>query len=104
VAIRHRQQLGLAGGEPVLGRRPLALGTVPVATGVVGDLGVGAVLTSRHVAAERGGAAALDRRHHLELTEAQVAAIGTAPSWPVGAEDIRDLQRATRHRNAPDLR
>ncbi len=31
-------------GEPVLGRRPLAFGTVPVAAGVVGDVALAAVL------------------------------------------------------------
>ncbi len=48
VVVGHRQQLGLARGEPVLGRRALALGAVPVAAGIVGDLDVVAVLAARH--------------------------------------------------------
>ena len=42
---------------------------------------------------ERRGAAALDRAHRLELAEAHV----TAPSGPVVAEDVRDLQSWTGH-------
>ena len=42
--------------------------------------------------AERGAAAVLHGRHDLELAETEVALLSVAPSWPVGAEDIRDLQ------------
>ena len=59
---------------------------------------------SRDMAAERGGAAALDGRHDLELAETQMACLGLTPSRPVGAEDIRDLQRVTRHASAPGSR
>ena len=47
--------------------------------------------------AERRRAAALDRRHDLELVEADVPGIGSAPRRPVVAEDVRDLQRWTGH-------
>ena len=43
--------------------------------------------------AERGRAAGLDRRHHLELAEAQVAGMGRTPGGPLAAEDIGDLER-----------
>ena len=59
--IADRQQIGLAGGEPVLRRRALALGTVAIATGVVGDPAVAAILTALDMAAEGGRTAALDR-------------------------------------------
>ncbi len=39
----------------------------------------------------------LDGRHDPELAEAQMAGLGPTPGRPVGAEDIRDLQRRTRH-------
>ena len=46
----------------------------------------------------KGEAAALfDGRHDLQLAEAQVAARLLTQSWPVGAEDIRDLQGGTFH-------
>jgi hypothetical protein len=58
--IADRQQIGLAGGEPVLRRRALALGTVAIATGVVGDPAVAAIFTALDMAAEGGRTAALD--------------------------------------------
>ena len=93
VVVRHRQQLGLALGQPFLRRHGLALGTMPVAAGIVGDVRVGAVLAARDMPAESRRAAALDGRHHLQLAEAHMAGIGSAPCRPVAAEDIRDLQR-----------
>jgi hypothetical protein len=44
------------------------------------------------MAAERCRAATLDCTHDLHLLEADVAAVGFAPSGTVVAEDIRDLQ------------
>src|SRR5258708_39138064 len=70
---------------------------MPVTTGVVGDLRVGAVLVlaARHMAAERCRAAVLDRRHHLELAEAGMAGVGFTPRRSMAAEDIRNLQVRT---------
>ena len=70
---------------------------MPIAAAVVGDRRVRAVLTARDMAAERRRAAALDRRHHLQLAEAHMAGIGFTPSRPVVAEDVRNLQRWTGH-------
>ena len=47
--------------------------------------------------AESRRATALDRRHHLQLAEADVAGIGFTPSGPVVAEDVRNLQNWTGH-------
>src|SRR5262244_3486374 len=73
---------------------------MPVTTGVVGDLRIGAlvVLAARDMAAERCRAAVLDRRHHLELAEADMAGVGLAPRRSMAAEDIRNLQPLTRQR------
>src|ERR1700730_7823700 len=49
--VRHRQQIGLARGEPFLGGGALALGTMPVAATVVGDDRVGAALATCHMPA-----------------------------------------------------
>src|SRR4029077_12804614 len=77
----------------------LALRTMPVAAGVVGDDGVPArlVLPAPNMTAEGRPAAALDRAHHLELAEAHMAAVGATPSGPVIAEDVRDFQSWTGH-------
>jgi hypothetical protein len=93
VEVGYRQQIGLALDEPVLGRGPLALGTVPVATAVVGDLVVIAVHADRDMAAESRGSATLDGRHHLELAEADMTGMGFAPGSAMIAEDVGDLQR-----------
>src|SRR5262249_46847353 len=99
VEVGHLQQLGLARLQPLPRLTALALRTVPVAAGVVGDDGVPArlVLAARDVATESRRAAALDRAHRLELTEAHMAAVGTTPSGPVIAEDVRDLHSWTGH-------
>ena len=97
VIVRHRQQLGLALGEPFLRGGALALRAVPVAAGVVGDGRIGAVLAARDMAAEGRRAAALDRRHHLQLVEADMAGIGLTPCRAMVAEDIRNLQSRARH-------
>ncbi len=68
-----------------------------IAARVIGDLRIAAVLVlaARNMAAERCRAAVLDRRHHLELAEADMAGIGLAPRRSMAAEDIRNLQRWT---------
>ena len=92
VIVGNRQEFRLALGEPLPRRRALALRAVTVAAGVVGDAFVRAVLAALDVAAERGGAAGLDRRHDLQLGEADMAGVGLAPRRPVGAKDVGDLQ------------
>jgi hypothetical protein len=97
VEVGHGQEIGFALRQPVRRGGSLAFGAVAVAAGVVGDLGVAAVLTSRDMATESRGAAALDRRHHLELAEAHVTGVGGTPRSPVVAEDVRDLQPGAAH-------
>src|SRR6202022_4735575 len=72
---------------------------MPVATGIVGDLGMAArrVLAARDMPAERSRATALDRTHHLQLLEAHMPAVGLAPGRTVIAENVRDLQSWSSH-------
>jgi len=93
VEVADREQVRLALGQPGAGGGSLALGAVPVATAVVGDAPVPAVLAGFDVAAQRGGAATLDRRHHLQLGKAQMPGMGGPVCWPHGAEDVGDLDR-----------
>jgi hypothetical protein len=58
--VADRQQVGLAGGEPVLRRRALALGAMAVAARVVSDPAVAAILAALDMAAEGSRAAVLD--------------------------------------------
>ena len=55
------------------------------------------VLAARDMAAERRRAAALDRRHDLQLAEAHMTGVGFTPRRSMVAEDIRNLQPWTRH-------
>ena len=92
VEVADWQQVGLALGEPRARRRTLALGAVPVAAAVVGDPPMPAVLTGLDVTAKRSGATMLDRRHDLELVQAQVPGMGDPVGRAGSAEDIGDLE------------
>jgi hypothetical protein len=104
VEVADRQQIGLAGGEPVLRRRALALGTMAVAARVVGDPAVAAILAVLDMTAEGCRAAAFDGRHHLELAEAHMPGIGSAPGGRMVMEDVCDLQLRAAHRRRARLR
>ncbi len=97
VVILHGQKVCLTCFEPALCGATLALRAVPVAARVIGDLRLRARCTAQRVAAERDAAALFDGRHDLQLAEAQMPALMTPPSRPVGAEDIRDLQGGAFH-------
>src|SRR5580704_14276341 len=80
VIIGNRQEFGFPLGEPRSGRRALTPWAMAVATRVVRDGLVGAVLAARDMAAERCRAAVLDRRQRLQLAEAHMAGVGLTPS------------------------
>ena len=61
VEIADRQQIGLAGRKPILRRRTLTFWAMAVATRVVSDAAVAAILAALDMPAERGRAALLDR-------------------------------------------
>src|SRR5262249_10137270 len=93
VEIRHGQEFGLAVGQPLLGSGGLALWAMPIATGVVGNTQVCAGLAAFDMTAQNRRSAALDRRHHLELAEADMAGMGHTPSRSAAAENVRHLDR-----------
>ena len=86
------QKLGLALGQPSPRRRAM-----PIAAAIIGDDFVGAVFAARDMPAKGRCAAALDRRHYLQLAEAHVAGVGLAPRRSVVTEDIRDFQNGPPH-------
>jgi hypothetical protein len=69
---------------------------------VIGDAAVAAVLAALDMATQRGGAAGLDRRHHLDLGQAHMAGMRRAPGWSMNSEDIGDLERRS-HPDQPEL-
>src|SRR3981189_3689160 len=72
---------------------------MPVAAGVVGDLGMAArrVLAARDMAGGRRPTTAPERPHHLQLIEAHRPAVGLTPGRTVVAENVRDLQSWSSH-------
>jgi hypothetical protein len=64
---------------------------MPVAARVVGDALVPAVRTGLDVTAQCGGATLLDRRHDLELIQAQMPGMGISVDRSGGMEDTGDL-------------
>ena len=100
VIILDWEQIGLSVGKPLPGRTALTLGAVAVATRIVGNLEPGAVITAQDMAAEAGTATLLDRCHHLQLAEADMACVVAPPRRPVVAEDIRHLQGRPCHRRS----
>ncbi len=97
VEVGHGQQIGLPPLQPSPGGLPLALRAVPVAAGVVADRRVGAAVAARDMAAERRRAAGSDRRHDLELAEAQMPAMACREGVAMPVQDIRDLEKRPRH-------
>ena len=90
--VADREEIGLLGVEPGTCCGALAPRAMPVATGVIGDPLVSTVITGFNVAAESCSAAGLDRRHDLELVQAQVSGMGSAIGRPGSSEDIGDLE------------
>jgi len=54
-----------------------------------------AVLAGLDVAAQRSGATMLDRRHDLELMQAQMTGMGGPVGGTCYAEDVGDLERGS---------
>lgn len=73
--VRHAEQFFLSRGEPALTRLRLALRTVPVTAGVIGDGPMAASRTVIDMAAQRGRAATLDGAQHFQLLIAQPGSI-----------------------------
>ena len=70
---------------------------------VVGDPEIAAVVAAIDMAAESRRPAVLDRRHDLELLQAQVPGLGGAVGGTGGPQDVGDLERGAQRlsRQAP---
>ena len=101
VEVAYREQVRLALSQPGARRRALALGAVPVAAAVVGDADQAAVVTGVDVPAESGGSTVLDRRHDLELRQAQVPGLSSPVRRARGTEDVGDLEGGAQRRQPP---
>ena len=92
VIIGRGQEVRLPRRQPSLRSPPLALGTMAVAAGIIGDTRMSAGLATLDVTAERRCATNLNRRHDAALGKAQMASVGHAPCLAVATEDIRHFQ------------
>ncbi len=84
-AAIHRKMLTLVSQLPITGSAHKAA--------IVRNAPVPAVLAGIDVAAKGRRAAVLDRRHDLELGQAQMTGLGGAIGGSFGSEDVGDLER-----------
>src|SRR5262249_12372369 len=75
-----------------------------IAARVVRDAAVAAILAALDMAAERGRAALLDRRHDLELGQAHMPGIGSARVGPMAMKNVCALQPRAAHGRRAILR
>ena len=97
VEVLGGQQVRAALFEPLGAGQRLAGQAVAVAARVVPDAPTAAVVTLLDVAAERGGAALLDGRHHTALRRRQDGPDLGPKDIAVAAEHFRHGERGTRH-------
>ena len=98
VEVLGGQQVRAASFEPLGAGQRLAGRTVAVAARVVPDAPMAAVVTLVDVAAERGGAALLDGRHHAVLGRGQNGSDLGSEGVAVAAEDLPHGAGGARHR------
>ena len=97
VEVLGGQQVRPAPFEPRGPGQRLTGRTVAVATGVVPDAAMTAVVALLDVAAEGGGAALLDGRHHPALRRGEGGPGLNPKGVAVAAEDLRHGDRGARH-------
>lgn len=95
--VGDAEQFLFSRGEPALTRLGLALGTVSVSAGVIGDGLMTAAWTSIHVTAERRGAARAKRPEHSPLLVAQPGSVSFDEAITLRADDIRHLHARAAH-------
>ena len=71
--------------------------------GVVGDSEVAAVIAAIDVAAQRRRAAVLDRRHHLQLVEAQMPGLGETVAGPMARKISATSSEEVRTKPQPSV-
>jgi hypothetical protein len=96
----HVEQLSFAGREPSGLRPTWTLGAMPIATGVLRDLKVTALVTLRRVPAKSCGPADSDRAEGAVLLRGQGGAIPRTIGGAVLAHDISDFEWRAVHRGS----
>lgn len=83
--------------KPLLFGHGLALGTMPVSTGVIADRLVTTVVALIEMATQKSGATNLDGVHHLPLFGAENTSELLVESFSVSPKDVRHLRTVTWH-------
>ena len=87
--VRHGQEIATTRGKPALTRLRLTLGTVSIATRVIGVVRRAAVVTLGNMATEGSGATRFDGAHGTVLDTAQ--AMPRPEGVTVRAEELREF-------------
>src|ERR1019366_3815294 len=97
VEVGYWQQFGGARGQPLGTGVALALGTVPVAAGVIGDGLMSAAQTLIAMASESSRAATDDSVHDLAMLPGQVRSLPFPEAVARCAEDVGHLKGGPSH-------
>jgi hypothetical protein len=92
VKVRDWQQIGDTGRDPLLARRPLALGTVAIAAGIIGDACQATIVAGIDVTAEPRRPASFDRTHDATLAAAKVTGVLSSVGRPMPPKDVGDFE------------
>src|SRR5258708_12413642 len=101
MTIGNRQDLLRPLGEPLVARPAVALWTMPIATGLVCDDLVCAVVTLLQVCAERSGTACADVSESLPLLARQYFSPAIQELLPILAADIAAFHPRPLHPHRP---
>jgi hypothetical protein len=92
VDISHGQKLILTSRDPVIASPALTLGTVAIATAVIGDGAIAAARTQVAMPAQCRSAAACDGPEHFPVRPVDPAAVVLDEAIALCANDIGHLQ------------
>lgn len=101
VEVRDRQQIGDTGRDPLLARRPLALRTVAIAAGIIGDTCQATVVARIDVTAELRRPASFDRTHDATFAAAKVTGVLSSVGRPMPPQDVGDFEGRAHLTNSP---
>jgi hypothetical protein len=92
VDVRDRQQIRDTRRDPLVERRPLVLGTVAIAAGIMGDACQATVVAGIDVTAESRRPASFDRPHDATFATAKVTGVLSSVGRPMPPQDVGDFE------------